>query len=223
MAQPLTLPPLVRGEWLPMTSEEFDEWVPDGMQAEWVDGKGMIFVSTGTWHGMLVAFTLELLRRYCALFDLGQVFLGPVELRLPSGQRREPDVFVILAPDLDRVHPKWVDGPAALAIEFVSEFSVQNDLVDKMRAYEEAGVREYLKVFTVDRVREPEFHRLGRGGDYERVWADDLGRLRSMVLPGFWFDMAWFRGNELPNPDAVLMKIAPEAYTSYLLEMINQR
>jgi hypothetical protein len=34
MAQTLTLPPLVRGRWIPMTSEEFDAWISDDVRAK---------------------------------------------------------------------------------------------------------------------------------------------------------------------------------------------
>ena len=70
MVQQPTLPKLVRGEWVPMTSEAFDLWVPDGMQAEWVEGEGIIFVSTSTLYGELAVFFTELLRRYLLLFAL---------------------------------------------------------------------------------------------------------------------------------------------------------
>src|SRR5215217_2444735 len=107
-----TLLPLVRGEWIPMTSEKFDAWVPEGMQAEWVDGKGIIFVSTSILHGELVDFFTELLRGFVRIFDLGRVFSAPIELRLPPhGERREPDVFVVLKSELGRVHRLWVEAP----------------------------------------------------------------------------------------------------------------
>jgi Uma2 family endonuclease len=223
MAQQMTLPPLVRGQWFPMTAEEFDAWVPEGMRAEWYDGKGMIFVSTGTWHGLLVFLFADLLRRCCDLFDLGQVFLGPVELRLPSGARFEPDVFVVVKRDLGRVHPKWADGPAGLAVEFVSENSVGRDRGVKRRAFEEAGQPEYLMVDTIDRDNEPEFLRLNESGTYDRVQPDDQGRYHSRVLPGFWFHPDWFRQDELPDLDDLMLQIAPEAYAARLLAKIRGR
>ncbi|MEA2583568.1 MAG: hypothetical protein QOF33_1653 [Thermomicrobiales bacterium] len=216
MAHQFTLPPLVRGERLPMTSDEFDAWVPDGMRAEWVDGKGMIFASTGTWHGLHTAFLGELVRRYCLLFDLGQTFLGPVEVRLPSGARFVPAIFVVLTRDLERVHPKWVDGPPGFAIEFVSEHSVEHDRVTKLHAYEGAGVAEYLLIETVDRERDPEYHRVNEAGRYERVLPDDRGRYHSLVMPGFWFHPDWFRQEPLPDVERLLIRIAGDAYWRYL-------
>ncbi len=47
MAQPSILPPPVRGEWIPMSWEEFLDWSPDEGQSEWVDGRGIAYVSNG--------------------------------------------------------------------------------------------------------------------------------------------------------------------------------
>jgi Uma2 family endonuclease len=223
MAPTSTLPPLVRGQWIPMTSEEFDAWVPDGMQAEWVDGKGMIFVSTSTLHGDLALFLADLLRRYVLLFNLGRVFAAPVELRLPRGERREPDVFVVLTPDLGRVRRMWVDGPAGFVVEFVSEHSVREDRVVKLQAYAAAGVREYLIVDAREGRAGVDFYRRNAVGEYERIEPDAQGRFHSEVLPGFWLDPAWLRQDPLPVVEDLLLEIAPEAYERWLMERLRAR
>jgi Uma2 family endonuclease len=222
MVQQTTLLPLVRGEWIPMTSDEFDAWVPDGMQAEWVDGKGIIFVSTSTLHGELVDFFTDLLRRYTLLFDLGRVFSAPIELRLPPhGERREPDVFVVLKSQLGRVRRLWVDGPAAFAAEFTSEHSVREDRIAKLRAYAAAGVREYPIIDAREGKDGFEFNRLNAAGDYEPVEPDARGRYHSEVLPGFWIDPRWFRQDPLPRVESLLLEIVPEAYEAWLLAEIR--
>jgi len=222
MVQQPTLLPLIRGEWIPMSSEEFDAWVPDGMQAEWVDGKGIIFVSTSTLHGELVVFLVDLLRRYVLLFDLGRVFAAPVELRLPPrGERREPDVFVVLKSQLDRVHRMWVDGPAGLVAEFISEYTAREDLFVKLRSYAAAGVREYLLIDTREGKDGFEFYRLNADGQFDLVVPDAQGRYHSEVLPGFWLDPRWFRQDPLPTAEQLLLQVAPEAYRRYLLSLLE--
>ncbi|MEA2530450.1 MAG: hypothetical protein QOG89_2094 [Thermomicrobiales bacterium] len=57
MAQQLTAPPLVRGEWVPMSYEEWLDWVPDGNLGERVDGKGIVFVPVSDerqWTALLL-------------------------------------------------------------------------------------------------------------------------------------------------------------------------
>lgn len=224
MVQQSTLPKLVRGEWVPMTCEEFLAWVPDGMQAEWVDGAGIIFASTSTLHGELVLFFTDLLRRYLLLFDLGRVFAAPVELRLPPrGERREPDIFGVLAQHADRILRRWVDGPADFVVEFVSEWSAREDRVVKLRVYALAGIPEYL----IGDAREGqigiEFYRLGDDGQYHLVGPDARGRFHSVVLPGFWFESRWFREEPLPEVDDLMLAIAPDAYEAWLLAKIGAR
>ena len=219
-----TLIPLVRGEWIPMTSEEFDAWVPEGLQAEWADGKGIIFVATSTLHALLLGFFTDLLRGYVRLFDLGEVFSAPVELRLPpNGERREPDVFVVLKSDLGRVRRLWVDGPAAFAAEFTSEHSVREDRFVKLRSYATAGIREYPIIDAREGKDGFEYNRLNDAGDYEPVEPDAQGRYHSEVLPGFWIDPRWFRQDPLPRVESLLLEIAPDAYEAWLLAKIRAR
>jgi Uma2 family endonuclease len=222
MAQQTTLPPLVRGRWVPMTSEEFDAWVPEGMQAEWVDGEGIIFVTTSAWHVQVGLFLKRLISTYLQVFDLGVLFDAPFEMRVrEGGSRREPDLLVVLNAHRDRIRRHWLDGPADLIIELTSEYSGRIDRVDKLREYEAAGVPEHVLIDIVDRGREVEFYRLNAAGRFEPVRPDERGRYRSTVLPGFWLDPAWFRQDPLPDPDDIMLEIAPAAYAARLLAKLR--
>lgn len=144
MAQPSTLPPLVRGEWLPMTWEEFVAWSPDEGQSEWVDGAGIAHVSNSERHVRLVVFPTRMLGQYVAVFGLGEVFAEALLMRLPSRPSgRMPDVMVVGNDARDRVLEYWLDGPALLVVEVVSEESAARDLVEKRAEYERAGIAEY--------------------------------------------------------------------------------
>jgi Uma2 family endonuclease len=223
MVRPPTLPPLVRGQWLPMTYEEFLAWVPDGAQAEWVDGKGIIFVTTSARHAQLGLFLKRLVAAFLALFELGRVFDAPFEMRLRSGaSRREPDILVVLNEHRDRVQRHWLDGPADLVIELVSEHSVALDRVDKRREYEAAGVTEYLIVDTREGEQGFEFYRLAEAGLYRPVAPDQQGRYHSQVLPGFWLDPTWLWQDPLPMPEELMLQIAPDAYRRYLRALLGE-
>jgi Uma2 family endonuclease len=193
-----------------MTWEEFLTWSPDEGQSEWVDGEGIAYVSNSTLHGGMVGFFAELLRVYVRVFGLGEVFSDSILLRLPFRPAgRMPDVMVV---SRDRVRERWVEEAALFVAEFVSDDSVERDLIDKRAEYERAGIPEYLAVES----------RLGRDGltylrrdaegHYQAVEPDEHGRYHSAVLPGFWFDPEWFRQDPLPNPLAVLRRISPEAW-----------
>jgi len=222
VVQQATLPPLVRGEWIPMSWEEFLDWCDEG-QSEWVDGKGIAYASNSTLHGRRVAFLAELLRLYVRLFDLGEVFSGTTLLRLPTRPSgRMPDIFGIGRDQLDRVQHRWVEGPPLLGIEYLSEDSVQRDLVEKRAEYERAGMREYLLIDARPGRREFLYLRQDEDGHYQEVAPDAEGRYHSEVIPGFWFDPEWFWQDPLPDPDRLMLRIAPAAYRCYLTQLLEE-
>jgi Uma2 family endonuclease len=220
MAQPSTLPRVVRGEWIPMSWEAFLEWAPDEGQSEWVDGRGIAHVSNSTPHVRLLIFLTELLGPSLRVFGLGELFVDQMLLRLPARPAgRMPDLFVIGRGDRDRVRHQWVDGPVLLAIELLSEESEGRDLVEKRAEYEQAGIAEYLVIETRPDRQEFVYLSLDAEGRYQPVTPDAEGRFHSAVLPGFWLDPAWFRQDPLPNPLALLKRISPDAWRRLVQEV----
>jgi Uma2 family endonuclease len=220
MVQPLTLPPRVRGVWYPMTWEEFLEWSPDEGQAEWVDGKGIAYVSNSTPHGGKVFFLGQLLGLYVRVFGLGEVFVDNILLRLPTRPSgRMPDVMVV---SRDRVRERWVEGTALFAAEFLSEDSVYRDEVEKRAEFEGAGIPEYPIIDAHPGQRRFQYLRLDETGRYQEVESDEQGRYHSVVLPGFWLDPNWFWEDPLPDPERLMMRIAPEAYWRYLMRLRDE-
>ena len=129
------------------------------------------------------------LQLFVEKLGIGEAILPPFQMRLrsrPSG--REPDVLLLLTEHLDRLERYWVEGPADLVIEVVSEDSVKNDRVDKVREYEQAGVPEYLIVEGRDGRQGFDFFRLDAHGRYQPVGPDAAGRYHSSVFSGLWFD-----------------------------------
>jgi Uma2 family endonuclease len=199
-----------------MTYEEFLEWVPDGKQAEWVDGE-VILLTVNERHDACSLFLVTLLATYARVFDLGRMLHAPFQMRLrsrPSG--REPDIIFVRKENLDRIDRLWLEGPADLAIEFLSEQTARTDQILKLREYEQAGVTEYAMIETRDDRDGLTLYRLDADGRYQQVVPDDRGRCHSDVLPGFWFDPDWFRQDPLPIPESVMFEIAPDAYEAWL-------
>ena len=207
-----------------MTWEEFLAWSPDEGKSEWVDGEGIAYVSNSERHVAITVFLTEFLGRYVRMLGLGRLFVESMLLRLPERPSgRMPDLFVVAKGDLDRVRHQWVDGPALLAVEIVSEESVERDMREKRSEYERAGIAEYLTIDARPDHDRVTYLRLDGAGRYQAVAADDQGRLHSAALPGFWLDPAWFRLDPLPEVDDLLLQIAPEAYEAWLLARIRSR
>jgi Uma2 family endonuclease len=143
-------------------------------------------VSNNERHVGILVFLTELLGRYVRVLDLGRVFVDSMILRLPTRPSgRMPDLFVVGREDLDRVQHQWVDGPALLAIELVSEESVDRDTRVKRAEYERAGIAEYLTIDARLGYDGVSLYRLDAEGRYQPIIPDPLGRLHSAALPGF--------------------------------------
>jgi len=206
-----------------MSFEEFLAWVPDGKQAEWVDGEVFIW-TTSTRHARLSRLLVNLLSSFVAVFDLSEVFPAPYLMRAtPDGPGREPDILVLLKANLDRVKRLGVEGPADFIVEFVSDESVTTDRVRKYWEYENAGVAEYVVVDARDGRHGFAFHRLDAAGRYAPATPDADGRFHSAILPGLWIDPRWFDLDPLPSAEDLLLDIAPEAYVAWIAEKRRQR
>ncbi|PJF48765.1 MAG: Uma2 family endonuclease [Chloroflexi bacterium] len=77
------------------------------------------------------------------IHQLGKLFTGPHAMRLPGGNAREPDAFFVSNARLANAGEAFLDGPADLVIEVVSDDSVSRDRVEKFDEYEAAGIPEY--------------------------------------------------------------------------------
>lgn len=199
-----------------MTFEEFLAWVPDGKQAEWVDGEVFI-LTTSARHVRLSRLLVNLLSSFVALFDLGEVFPAPFLMRAtPDGPGWEPDILVLLKANLDRVKRLGIEGPADVVVEFLSDETATTDQVRKYREYEAAGVAEYVVIDAREGRHGFAFHRLDGQGHYAPVTPDAEGRYRSAILPGLWLDPDWFRQDPLPPAEDLLLQIAPDAYLDWI-------
>jgi Uma2 family endonuclease len=211
MAQQAVLPEVVREQWVPMTWKEFLDWCDEG-QSEWVDGKGMAYVSNNARHERLLQFLNFLLQSLLLPRNLGEVFVSNMILRLPSRPSgRMPDVFVILTENRHRVHQQWVEGPADFGSEILSDESIERDLELKLHEYRDSGQREYLALDGRTGKSIFRWYRLTADGGYRLIEPDDRGRYHSVVIPGFWLDPTWFTQDPLPNVLDVLRTIQTDA------------
>jgi Uma2 family endonuclease len=203
-AAPAARPPAVP---LRMTFEEYLAFDYEHGLAEWINGEVICYMSTTEIHQRITEFLLALFRLFVRTNALGRVIGAPYAMRaIPGGNGREPDVMFVARANLARLGPKYLDGPADLVIEVISDDSVARDRDDKFSEYQDASVREYWIIDPRPNRRRADFYVLGENGKYQPVPIPNDNRYHSTVLPGFWLDVEWL-WQEDPNELAALTEI----------------
>jgi len=136
------------------------DWVPGPNQGDWTynqyialpdDGKryeianGILLLapsSTGS-HQDTVGEVFFHLRSHVKLPGLGLVSQAPSVVELSSKDVFQPDIFVVMDVNLDRVQEKKFVGAPDLVVEVASPGTVAFDRLTKYDTYERTGVPEY--------------------------------------------------------------------------------
>ncbi|MBK8027598.1 MAG: Uma2 family endonuclease [Chloroflexi bacterium] len=109
---------------------------------ELIDGKVVIGVGARTKHQSIVVKCILLMGRILPQQG-GQIFTSRTEVALDEFNIYEPDVLY-LAPDTRCVvEEKRIVGAPELVVEVLSPSTAKIDRMQKFRAYERHGVREY--------------------------------------------------------------------------------
>lgn len=191
---------------LQMSYEEFLDWCDEDTLAEWVDGQVIMTSPASYRHQVVVDFLLKTLGVYVEQRGLGLVISAPFQMKLSIPRSgREPDVLFITTEHLNRLKGTYLDGPADLAVEVVSQESRLRDRGEKLAEYEMGGVREYW-IIDPEQQR-TDFYVLANDGRYERRRADTQGVYRSEVVSGFWLKEEWLWQDPPPNALAVLHEL----------------
>ncbi len=194
-----------------MNFDAYLRWNPEGGLVEWVRGEAVQYMSTTAEHQRIVTFLVALLQAFCDLFNLGRVFSGPYTMRAqPDGNGREPDVFVVLTPHLERARSEYLDGPADLVVEVISDDSVARDRVDKFDEYEAAGISEYWIIDPRPGRRRASFFMLDAQRRFQPVQLDAGDTYHSTVLPGLWLMSDWLWQDNPSVMQALIEIVSPE-------------
>ncbi len=193
-----TAPPPVQANPPRMTWEEFLAWMGEENRAEWVNGAVELMSPSEVRHQRIMKFLHHLLDAYFSERPVGEAFPPPFLMRLPERPSgREPDLLVLLHEHKERLKTTYLDGPADIVVEIISEESQARDRGEKFAEYEAAGVTEY---WLIDPLRDlADFYHLGAGGRYERLEPDADGRCHSRVLPGLQINPRWLWPETLPD------------------------
>ncbi|PJF39518.1 MAG: hypothetical protein CUN54_08515, partial [Phototrophicales bacterium] len=175
---------------------------------EWVEGVVVKMSPVDERHDGLNYYLRQLLAAFFELRPIGVVRMQPFVMRLPAfpNRRREPDLMVILHTNPHELKATYMDGPADIVIEIVSEESVNRDHGEKFKEYEQGGVPEYWIADPLH--REARFYRLNAEGLYQRQSEDADGYYRTPALPGLLIHVPTFWQSEFPGPLATAQAVA---------------
>jgi len=187
-----------------MTYEEFLAWADEDTLAEWLDGEVVMYSPASRRHQDIADFLVSVMRPFVLQRGLGTVLSAPFQVKLDASRGREPDLLFVAREHLDRLQDTYLDGPADLVVEIVSEESVGRDRGAKFYEYEQAGIPEYW-LLEPDR-RWAEFYCLD-AGRYRPAFSGETGEYHSQVLPGFWLRVDWLWQDPLPTPLRALAEI----------------
>jgi Uma2 family endonuclease len=189
---------------LDVSEELFDELVDEDTRAELIDGVMIVHSPASPRHDDVAGFLRTLMRVYAARKKLGRV-LGPDSLVRLKGRRKVgPDIFFWRQDRLPRPLPKkQFEGAPDMVVEVLSPSNRDEDLAIKRPRYRQAGVEE---IWFVDPQRGEILVDRRRKKRYASTTVKE-GRLTATALDGFWIDLAWLAGDELPDDWTCLTEI----------------
>jgi len=211
--------PLPKGK---ISFEEFLDWCDEDTWAEWVDGEVILMAAASNRHQQLGSFLESLLRIYTEINQLGFIFRAPFAMHLPFLPRgREPDLLYIATGHLSRLKDTYLDGPADVVVEIVSEESIDRDTNKKFTEYMVGGVPEYWLINPLE--EEAVFYHLSENGDYSPLPLEGGNVFRSQEIEGFWLRVDWLWQMPLPDTFGVLQALMPQMQSEALRLEIDAR
>jgi Uma2 family endonuclease len=129
-----------QGHW---TYKDYVALPDDGHRYEIVDGVLYMAPSPNKEHQNAVLEIASYLRTHIKLTGLGQVFIAPFDVELNHRTVVQPEVVVVLNPNLEIITESRIIGAPDLVVEVSLPGTVGYDRAKKQSAYVRAGVPEY--------------------------------------------------------------------------------
>jgi Uma2 family endonuclease len=168
-----------QGYW---TYNDYAKLPDDGRRYEVMNGVLIMTPAPSGAHQDTVGRFYYYLLQQIEFAGLGKVRLAPFDVELTPKRVVQPDVLVILNPNLQNLTPSRLIGPPDLAIEIASPGTATYDRLSKYEAYELAGVSEYWLADPDERCVEVLILNHGKYESLGIFQGDDT--LQSQVAPG---------------------------------------
>jgi Uma2 family endonuclease len=126
------------------SAEEFWSLPESVLPTEYIDGEIIMAPTPTVLHQRVVLNIASALREFVRRHGLGEIFVSPLDVVLPSGDVVQPDVFFLNSKQVEPADAAdRVEAVPPLLVEILSPSSVKHDTIRKRALYEQNGVREY--------------------------------------------------------------------------------
>ncbi|MET0646731.1 MAG: Uma2 family endonuclease [Pyrinomonadaceae bacterium] len=163
--------------------EEFWSLPESVLPTEYIDGEIIMAPTPTVPHQRAVLKMASALQEFVLQNGLGEVFVSPLDVVLPSGDVVQPDIFLLNARQVERAGTaSRVEEVPPFLVEILSPSLMKHDAIRKRALYEQNGVREY---WIVD-VKERSVAQLVlRKKHYVLTELGEAETIRGAVLSGF--------------------------------------
>lgn len=188
----------------PITCDQFVELIEDGQKADLLDGNIYVASPDSPEAARINVFLSGLLDFYVTELEIGKVYGPRSAFRLAETYAPEPDIAFVRKDRLGLWRGSIFRGAPDVAVEIVTEDSVDRDTNVKRSVYERGGADEYWLIHILE--SRCTFLRI-EDGAFRDVTPRSGSIFRSETIPGFWLDIEWLFAEELPKPLGCLKKI----------------
>ena len=138
------------------TYADYRAW-PDDERWELIDGEAYAMAGPGRAHQTVVGEMFRQIANHLVGKPC-QPFVAPFDVRLPRGNEADDDIATVVQPDIlvvcdpAKLDERGCRGAPDWVIEVLSPSTAAKDQIQKLAAYERAGVAEVWLVHPTDRV-----------------------------------------------------------------------
>ncbi|MBI4575782.1 MAG: Uma2 family endonuclease [Planctomycetes bacterium] len=143
-------PAVIHGRTV-LTYEDYREFPDDGYRHQLIGGRHHVTPAPVPHHQTVVLHIGAILMTHVRRYDLGRVYVSPIDVVLTRADVVQPDVVFVAKERLGIVGPSFIEGAPDLVVEVLSRSTRQIDLGLKRSVYEREGVRAYWVADPVDR------------------------------------------------------------------------
>lgn len=180
--------------------DRFLEFANEDISCELLDGVLIIHSPASFEHESIFKFLLILLELYSNKKSLGTPIGSHFVMKLSRKWVPEPDIIFLTPEDQKMLTDTYLDGPASVVFEILSNSNRLNDLEKKLPKYLEAGVKE---VWIID---PKEKHISIHTSKNVKTFRDDQWA-KSEIITGFRVKNTWLWSHPMILVETALREI----------------